>query len=202
MTIEKERISGIPNGFNSCISEFDVTVIPTPARTFVVVHDFEGSLGPSITNCAEYACPHIAQMLGLSWAACTFIESYPPLRKIREFDPSFDLINFKGPVEQRSVYGFRHGVLFAPLAQPGWVEVPSDHVAALTNAGYMLSAVLGRKAVFSKDDAAVEALIVSYNGRFYDTDKGRFSYAALRRVGGVASISEKMGSATMVTKNR
>lgn len=190
-TFPSLTVAGIRNGFNGFESVFDVTLVPTLEHNIVIVHETDKNTGPSITNCAEYACPAIAHQLGIIWDSALFIESYPPREHARAFDASYDLIRFKSPVVRRAIWGHAEEALYAPLDNPGWSPLPANVAQWLNDAGFMLSQNIGRVGSFrpgsQEDNGIVRARILSYNGRTYATEKGRFYAHHVLAIEGVVS---------------
>lgn len=178
-----KRITGIRNGFNGFLSEFDVEVVPTALGNIVIVHEPGDNPGPSITNCAEYACPAIAVALNLPWESCVFVESYPPRGGIRAYDRSFDHIHFDGHVTERHAWGQRELVPYAPLAESGWSPLSPECAMALDDAGYVLSCLIGRTGTFRislpGSGGICRATILGYDGLSYLTARGTFLHTTL-----------------------
>lgn len=190
MDFTTRRITGIRNGFNGFESQCDAILVPTNIGDIVIINETDDNPGPSITNCAEYACPVIAVAFGLQFGKTLFVESYSHREHYLEFDCSYDLIRFHGLVSMRQAYNHTTPVPFALQPRPGWSLLPESHIQALTDAGFMLSRIIGRIGTFRKriNDGAgtVDAKILSYNGHSYETDKGQFLHDKIMAVEGVA----------------
>ena len=144
MDFTTRRITGIRNGFNGFESQCDAILVPTNIGDIVIINETDDNPGPSITNCAEYACPVIAVAFGLQFGKTLFVESYSHREHYLEFDCSYDLIRFHGLVSMRQAYNHTTPVPFALQPRPGWSLLPESHIQALTDAGFMLSRIIGR----------------------------------------------------------
>ena len=188
MDFPTRRIAGIRNGFNGFESQFDVILVPTRIGNIVIVNEPEDNFGPSITTGAEYACPAIAAAFGLQFGETLFVESYSFSEHYVEFDHSYSLLCFRGPVFMRQAYNHTASVPFAFLANPGWSLLPESHIQALTAAGFLLSRVIDHVGTFRKriedGPGTVDAKILSYNGHSYKTDKGDFLHDKIIAVEG------------------
>lgn len=174
----EEKITNIPNDFNTFQSTFDVRVFSDDLHDFVVITETERNPGPSITNCAETACPFIAVKLRLDWRRCVFVEHYPPApaQCLNECDPTFDHIQFAGKPESKWVYFLGKEILHAKLADRGWRPLSLSMAQSLQNVGCVMSSLIGKKVKFRGKGNQHDqwAIIEAYDGRQYHTQSGIF----------------------------
>lgn len=165
------RLEGIESGYCATRSTFDVNVYRTDVRQFIVISERPDNPGASITNCAEFAAPQIAALLGIPWERAVFIECYPAEPTLERYDPTFDRIRVKGPLECVPGFSGRSQVPRLALDQPGWQPLGRGLAEALQQAGCQMSGLLGEQVVLH--GAKTPVRIVGYDGRRYYSEKGR-----------------------------
>lgn len=159
------RIEGINNTFNNTLSTFDVEHFEDDLRHILVISEPLDNPGPSITNCAESACPQIAKRLGLTAKPVVFIECYT--HNDWRVD-TYDRI-WLSPETLTNRHGIAH-------AHVDWTPLGLEFALALqAKMDRPWSEVLGQRCRFETVDGnRFVAVAHYYDGRrYYDAEKAQ-----------------------------